>query len=345
MKDKICFIILGIVTLIFFGFVSCGKEEAESRSIEQIYAEEGVPVKTEQLELQLFDRELTYHAVLTGIAQSSAYAKVEDRVEKIYARVGDYVKEDDVLLTFPMDNPNAQYYQAKVAYENARLAYERMDNLYQTGGISKQQLDNVQASYEVAEANWNAARQTVLVRAPISGYVTRVNVQESDNVKRDAELFTISRMDRMKAKLWVSEKEVGEVVPGLKAYAVWNDLRINGEVIAVDMALNQQNQAFGVMVEFDNPDKILKFDILVDVYIKTYTNPQAIVVDRKNIFGSGDNRYVFVARNGQAEKQPVVLGRQYQSEIEISEGLTAGDVLIVEGQILLEPGRKLNIIE
>jgi membrane fusion protein (multidrug efflux system) len=342
MKDKFYLTILSIVLCCF---ASCTKEEGESRSMEQIYAEEGVPVKVEQVKLVPFDRELKYNAVLTGIAQSSAYAKLDGRVEKIYVKVGDYVQQDDILLAFPMDNPNAQYYQAKVAYENAKIAYERFKNLYQTGGISKQQLDNAEAGYEVAKANWDAARQTVKMLAPISGYVTRVDVRESDNVKKDAELFTISRMDRMKAKIWVSEKEVSEVKAGLNAYAVWNDIRIDGKVIEVDMALNQQRQTFGVTVEFDNPDKILKFDIMVDVYIIVYTNPQALVVERKNILGDANDLYVYVARDGQAVKSPVVLGKQYKTDNEIVGGVKAGDLLIVEGQMLLQAGRKIKIIE
>jgi hypothetical protein len=98
-------------------------------------------------------------------------------------------------------------------------------------------------------------------------------------------------------------------------------------------------------VEFDNPDKILKFDIMVDVYIIVYTNPQALVVERKNILGDANDLYVYVARDGQAVKSPVVLGKQYKTDNEIVGGVKAGDLLIVEGQMLLQAGRKIKIIE
>jgi RND family efflux transporter MFP subunit len=325
--------------------VSCSQEQEDTRSIEQIYREEGVPVKTLVIKPEQFKVERSYNAVLTGIEESSANAKVGDKVEKIYVKVGDYVKKDQVLLTFPTNNPNARYYQAKVAYENAKLAYERIENMYQTGGISQQQLDNAKANFDVANANWDAAQQTVIVKAPISGYVTRVNASETDNVKKEAELFRISRMDKMKARVWVSEKDVLEITRGIPAYAVWNDLKIYGKVVEVDMALDLKKQAFGAVVEFDNPNKILKFGITVDVFIETYNQPNAIVVELKDLISENDQYSVFVIDNGRAIKKPVVIGKRYKLKAEILEGLSEGEEIVVEGQMLLEPEAKVRIIE
>ena len=334
-----------LLLAIVFSIFSCAEEKAESRSMEQIYKEEGVPVKVSTIQRDNFTVERSYNAVLTGIEESSAYAKVGDNVEKVYVKVGDYVKQDQVLLTFPTDNPNAQYYQAKVAYDNAKLAYDRIANMYQTGGISKQQLDNVKASFDVAAANWDAAQQTVIVKAPISGYVTKVNVSETDNVKKEAELFTISRMNRMKARVWISEKDSREVKNGMSAYAVWNDVRIDGKVVEVDMALNQQKQAFGALLEFDNPGKILKFGITADIFIKTYEKPGAIIVQAKDLLKDNEDQFVYVVKNGKAEKKKVITGQQFNMDVEIEKGLSAGDSLIVEGQMHLEPDSKIRIIE
>ena len=336
-------LMLSIITMLLI--ISCSEETQDTRSIEQIYREEGVPVRTAKIETTPFKVERSYNAVLTGIEESSAYAKVGDKVEKIYVKVGDYVERDQILLTFPTDNPNARYFQAKVAYDNAKLAYDRIANMYQTGGISKQQLDNAKASLDVAEANWDAAQQTVIVKAPISGYVTRVNARETENVKKEAELFRISRMNRMKARVWVSEKDVLEVERGIPAYAVWNNRRINGRVVEVDMALDPQHQAFGAVVEFDNPQMILKFGITVDVNIETYNKNEAVVVELKDLVKEGDQFFVYIIQNGTAVKKSVITGKRYKLNVEIMEGLNPGDEIVVEGQMLLEDGAKVRIIE
>ena len=331
--------------IIMLLLISCSENVGDTRSIEQIYKDEGVPVRIMTVQSGSFKVERSYNAVLTGIEESSAYAKVRDKVEKIYVKVGDYVEKDKILLTFPTDNLDARYFQAKVGYDNAKLAYDRIANMYQTGGISKQQLDNAKANLDVAEANWDAAQQTVIVKAPISGYVTRVNARETDNVKKEAELFRISRMNRMKARVWVSEKDVLEVERGLPAYALWNNKRIDGKVVEVDMALDPKTQAFGAIIEFNNPSMILKFGITVDVYIETYTKSDAIVVELKDLIKENDHYYVYTIENDKAVKKSVVIGKQYKMEMEIVKGLTAEEKLVVEGQMLLEDQAKVRTIE
>lgn len=332
------------LVFLIFGIVSCGKETTTSKNMEQIYQEEGVPVKTVIVKPALFETELSYYAVLSGIEESYAIAMVNDRVEKILVSVGDYVKKDQVLMTFPTDNPSAQYYQAQIALDNAKIAYRRMENLFKTGGLSQQELDNSKAGYDVAEANWNAVRQSVKVKAPISGYVTKVNVRESDNVNRDDQLFTISKTDKLKARVWVAESEIKDLKKGMPAYAVWNDAIITGKVVQVNMAMNQKVQAFGAVVEFINPDNRLTCGITADVKIKTYSNPEVIVTERKNILNDQDGAYTFIVNNGIAKKMPVIIGKEDGIDVEIIDGLKPGDQLVVEGQLLLKHDIKVKII-
>lgn len=334
-----------LANLMMILLISCSDEKQDTRSIEQIYREEGVPVRIMTIQPKPFKVERSYNAVLTGIEESSAYAKVGDKVEKIFVKVGDYVEKDKILLTFPTDNPNARYFQAKVGYDNAKLGYDRIANMYKTGGISKQQLDNAKASLDVAEANWDAAQQTIIVKAPISGYVTRVNARETENVKKEAELFRISSMNRMKARVWVSEKDVLEVERGLSAYAIWNEKRIDGKVVEVDMALDPKTQAFGTVIEFNNPKMILKFGITVDVHIETYNKTNALVVEFKDLVKENGQYFIYTIENNQAVKKPVGIGKQYQMNVELTEGIIAGEEIVVEGQMLLENGDKVRIIE
>lgn len=248
-------------------------------------------------------------------------------------------------MTFPMDNPTAKYYQAKVAFENAERAHKRIENLYKDGGISRQELDNASAAFEVAKADWEAVRQTVEVKAPISGYITKVDVRETDNVQRDDELFTISRIDKMKAIVWISEEEIFDIRRGMAAYAYWRGFEIAGRVVQVDLAMDQDRKAFQTLVELDNSENRVKPGTTVEVKIVTYRNPAAIVLARKDILQEGDVSYVYVLNGDVAEKRVVKLGQQYILDVEILEGLNPGDELIIEGQLLLEPGSKVKVVE
>jgi len=340
---QIIFLLSAIMVLVS-GLFRCTNRNIETSNFEQIYEAEGVPVRTVQVAPQPFETEISFNSVLSGIQESSAFAKIADKVEKVYVKVGDYVQKEAVLLTFPTDNPTANYYQAKVSLENSKATFERMENLYKSGGISLQELDNARAAFEVAKANWDAARQTVKVTAPIRGYVTKVNVHESDNVIPGTELFMISRIDKMKAKVWISEKEIVDIKKGAPAFAIWNNVEFEGKVVQVDLAMNQRLKAFQAVVEFENPENRLRCGLTIEVKIKAYRNPRAIVVERKNLLKDRHQFYVYLAKDGFAERIAVTPGRQQGTMVEITQGLSPGDLLITEGQMHLEPGTKIREI-
>lgn len=333
-------LVLMIMSLIM---LSCTEEKIEAKSMEQIYAEEGVPVKVETVKQSQFNSKRIYQAALTGIQESSAYASFGDRIDKILVDVGDYVKKDQVVVTFPKDAPSAQYYQAKTAFKNAKKSLERIKKLNQKGGISNQDLDNVQAQYDVAEANWQAVSKSVEVKAPISGMVTRIGVSESDNVDKEAELLTVANTKQLKAKIWVSENEIGDFTPGLEAKALWKNRTLNGKVERVDMSMNMRNQAFSALVIFDNPNTSINCGVTADIEVSIYNNPNSLTVERKNIIREEEKNYVYVEDNGVARKREVLLGREDGLAVEVIKGLKEGERLIIEGQMLLEDGGKVKI--
>lgn len=324
--------------------IGCSEEETESKNLEQIYKEEGVPVKTEIVQPGSFSISLDYNAKLTGIKESSAYATFGDKVDKIYFNVGDKVNKDDVVLSFPTDNPTANYYQAKITYENARSTYDRMKSYFESGGLSRQEFDNAEASYKVAQANWDAVQQSVEVRAPISGVLTRINVQETENAEKEQELFSIAQVDQLKSRIMVSDNDILKFSVGQSAKAVWNGITLEGKVTQVDQSMNKELNAFGVNLVFDNSGQKVPAGVTANILVDTYKQENSIITARKNIVTEGDQKFVYVNADGKAIKKEVMLGKTSGLDVEISSGLNSGDEIITEGQMLLNDGTKIRVV-
>ena len=329
----------------FLIYANCTKDESGAKSMEQLHKENGVPVRVLVIELKPLTVEHTFHAVLSGIKETTAKAMVADKVEKIYYAVGDYVEKDAIVISFPTTNAAAQYYQAKVAYEHAAATLKRMENLYKDGGISLQELENTRTQFRVTKANWDAVKQSVKVTAPIRGIITSITVQETDNVKPGDALFTISQTQQLKAKLWVAENQITDFQVGNKATATWNHITIEGKVTQVDMSLNSKKQAFGVSLEFNNPHNKIISGINAEIKVFASHGEKTVIIDRKNIIRKNDRNYVFVATNGIANEKEINIGKSLGLDVEVVAGLKMGDSLIVEGQMLLEDGMKVKIIE
>jgi RND family efflux transporter MFP subunit len=340
MRSKLI-ILLVITTLLFLG---CAKQEkAESKNMEQIYKEEGIPVEVQTIQPEYFSKELTFNATLTGLRQSSASAMIGGRIEKVLVKVGDYVTKDQVMFEFPEDAPAGQLTQAKAGFDLAESTYNRMKNLYEKGGISRQDLDGVKTQYEVAKANLDAVLQMLKVRAPIDGYVTSVNVRETDGVHSETVLATVSQTNKMKARIWATEDEVCQIKAGQHATATWNDISLNGKVTEVAIAMDRSHNAFGVDLEFNNIKNMCKSGVIGEIAIQTYENDNAFIVARANVMEDTNGQYVYKMVDHKAVKQYVKTGNENGS-FEIIEGLKSGDQVIVKSLNLVSDGAKVKIV-
>ena len=95
----------------------------------------------------------------------------------------------------------------------------------------------------------------------------------------------------------------------------------------------------------DNPDFAIQPGLTVEVQVSAFKENAAIVVHRKHLMFIGKEAFVFLAEDGRAKKQSVQLGRSQGLEVEVLDGLTQGDHLIVEGQLNLEDGAKIAVID
>ena len=97
----------------------------------------------------------------------------------------------------------------------------RIESLFRAGGVSRQDRDNMRTRYEAMKADWEAVRQSVKVRAPISGTLTSLFVSETDNVKQKDPIAIISRTDKLKTFVWIAEKDIRNIQAGSEATARW----------------------------------------------------------------------------------------------------------------------------
>ncbi len=338
---------LNVAFLFLLGsFISgCDKKTTETKSMDALYAENGVPVTVQTLEPGAFLSESVFHATLTGAEETVVSATIADEVEKINFAVGDRVNKDDVVINFPTDNPVTPYYQTKTAVEHAEATLQRIKNLYDNGGISLQEYENTKTQYEVTRANWNAIQRSIWVKAPIGGTITRMNVRKSDPVRPGDPLFTIADTHVLKAELWATEEQMNSLNKGAAATAAWRDLTLNGRIVQADLSLDQKRNALKLVVEFANPGLRMPVGVNAEIRIPAGKGSLAMIIDRKNVRMEGDSAFVFIARDSTAVKQPVMLGRRYDTNIEIIRGLEPGDRLITAGLMLLENNTKILIVQ
>jgi RND family efflux transporter MFP subunit len=338
---------LVILPALFFAlFINgCGGEEEKAKSMDQIQQEEGIPVQVEAVQYKPFEKYMNYFAKLAGVKEATKGAPFGGKIEKINFRVGDYVEEDQVVVEFPYNDPGSVYEQAAATYENSKKTYERSKVLLDAGEISQSNFDNVEAQYLVHKRNYELARKLIFIQAPFSGTLVDLKVNEGDNVKSEAPLFTIAQLHKMRAKIWVTEKEIGMIKKGMEAEMEFGGKIYKGRIVEVSMAIDPYKQAIFAEVEFDNLNRELKSGVTVEIKVLIYKNPKAITIPRNLVMSDENGQYVYVEKDGKAEKRYISNGQETGIYFEISKGLEAGDRLITHGASQLTDGAKVKVIQ
>jgi membrane fusion protein, multidrug efflux system len=338
--------LLGLtIVLVLFSLSGCSRQETTARSMEQIYEEDGIPVRVDTIRYQTFEKHLAYFAKLTGVKEATKSAIIGGKIERINARVGDRVAANQVVVELDQSSPGFQYEQAKAAFENAEKTYQRMKAMLEAGETSQATFDGAEAQYLVAKRNYETQRKMLYVDSPFDGTVVDIKVRAGDNVLGDTNLFTVAQLDRMHARLWVTEQEVLRMRTGMTATTHFNGKIHRGKVTEISMAADPYKQAFYVDVEFDNPNRELMSGVTVNVEILVYENKQALIVPRNLVMRDTQGTFVYLTENDTAVKRYITNGNGSGIDYEVSAGLRVGDVIITHGASMVDAGRRIRIVE
>ncbi|MCL5267320.1 MAG: efflux RND transporter periplasmic adaptor subunit [Bacteroidetes bacterium] len=312
----------------------CGKSpNAEKQSGNLSYST--IPVEIAVVHRQRLSVTKEYSGTLEGEEQANVVPKISERITAINARVGESVKAGQVLIVLDKSGATSQYYQAQAAFSNAEKTYERMKALYQEGAISQQTLDGAQTAYDVARANFDAAKSAVELTTPIPGIVTAVNVSAGDLTAPGEVLITVAKIGRMKVDFDVSETDLGSLSLGQKVQVYSEarpDVKITGEIVQLSKSADVRSRTFKMKALFRNTaDNWFRPGMFCRVNVAVSSHDKPLVVPAASIISDGVTNRVFIVRNGRSFQRAVRTGLTDGTMFEVLDGLEERDTVITTG--------------
>jgi membrane fusion protein (multidrug efflux system) len=353
MKKTILTIIAIVASLGVIGYVLT-KNKAENKAKTDIVAEKNaaVSVKTAQVKTESISLDFVANGNFAPTQELTFSAEKSGKVIKVLADEGDYVNVGQTLVIVRSDVINVNANTAKAAYDNAKSDYARYENAYQTGGVTKQQLDQAKLQLTNAQANLTQANINVgdtKVKAPIKGFINKRYIEPGSILTGmpATQMFDIVDVSKLKLKVSVSESQVaglkvGNTVPVTSS--VFPDKVVTGKIIFIapkaDESLN-----FPIEIEITNSASAIKAGMYGTANFGTKQKQELKVVPRNAFVGSVSSNQIFVVENGIAKLKKVTAGRILGDQVEIINGLSDGDTVIVTGQINLQDGNAVEIIK
>ena len=329
----------------------CGEAKKEAKAekkvttIEEIQKVKGKPARVVKAGVMKLTDVRSFSGTIEGSQQTNAVAKLGDPIAKIKVRVGSKVKKDQVLAEFAFTGDNTAYQQAQAQIAMQEKTLARTKEVQAKGGVSQQDVDQLETQINVAKMNLEAARRATLVLAPSSGTITEVKHKVGEVPGVGGAMFTIANLDKVILKLNVTSSEIGFFKKGAKATIELNGEKIQGEVSLIPLAADKTTRFFPVEVTFKNSNRKL----LPGMYLTTKIDAREVtgvtVPVEAVVYSNGVNSVWIVDNEGKAKRKIVQLGVQTKTDIQIKDGLSEGDVVMVEGQNRMNDGDKVLIVE
>ncbi|MTI24893.1 efflux RND transporter periplasmic adaptor subunit [Fulvivirga kasyanovii] len=339
-------IFLALVVLVAFVLKSNKEEMKQNVKLAQIEPD-FIPVNTEPLTKRKIVKSFKVNGNLIPNKEVTVSSEMPGVIKAILIEDGVYVKSNQILARLDDQTIKATLDLAKANFDKIEKDKKRIENLFEAGGISQQDLDNIQLAHIKAKTDLISAEKAyndTFIRAPFSGINDKRYIEKGSYVRGGDPLFDIVDVERMKMEVMVSENEIQQVELGMSVTITIQALGINqieGTVSKIGVR-SSQALTFPVEIKITNASKNLKSGMFGTAHFN-FQSVDALAINRSVLVGSIKNPQVYIYQDSTAVLKNIDVGQRNDNYLEVVSGLNEGDLVITSGQINLVDGAKIRI--
>ncbi len=346
---KLIYILVALVLAgtVAFKLISNKKEMAEKAAVSEIKSE-AISVQLTEPKIGKLDKSFTAQGNFAPIQSLNLMSETSGQVLKVLKRKGDKVRAGELLVQVEANTMTADLATAQANYEKAKRDLGRFENLASGEAITKRQLEDARLAVKTSEAQLIVAKQRLnktRITAPISGEINEIYIEVGSFLNMGTKLYDIVNVDKLKLKVQVDESQVLLVNEGQKV-KVKADVDASKEFAGTVTAIAAQATnalKYDLEIEVKNPEKnSLRAGMYGTASFELAEQRDALLLPREAIVGGIQDPSVYVVENGIAKLRKVKVGTVTQDQVEIVNGLKAGEKTVRNGQINLTDGAKVQ---
>ena len=349
-------ILIGIVIIAALGLIAytltSNKKENEAKTAIVAQKNASVTVKVNPVKTEEISLDFSVNGSFEPFQELNFSAEKPGRVVRVLVDEGSSVRIGQTLAIVRSESINADLQTAEASYQNAVTDYNRFENAYKTGGVTKQQLDQAKLSLVTSKSRLQQAKVNIgdtNIKSTINGIVNKKYIEPGSVLGAATQMFEIVNVSKLKLKVSVNESQVASLKLGNAVNvtaSVYPDVTFSGKITFIAPKADS-SLSFPVEIEIaNNSSNDLKAGMYGTAEFASKQQKQSMMTVPRNAFvGSVSSNQVFVAENGIAKLKTVTAGRILGDKVEIINGLSDGENVIVTGQINLQDGNKVEIIK
>jgi len=350
MKSTLCAIYaLSALLLTLVLAAACGRSEGKMETRD-------TPSQTKRVKVSVITTKPTpIKDVLVLPGETEAWQDVrlasetDGVVEGIDPKEGDLVREGQLIAQIDVSTLKAALDQAEASFDLADKLYQRRKLLFERKVIAKEELDRSANERTLALTSLRRAKvmyKRGFLHSPINGLINRLYVDVGEFVDRGDPVADLVNVDKIKINVNVPELDVRFLRVGQKAMVTVDAFpgqRLTGTVDFVAYKADRATKTFHVRVVIENPKREIRPGMIARLAFLRRIIPDALVVPLFALVDKGGERIIFVEKDGIAYSRTVSIGVIEGDRVQITEGLEAGDHVIVSGQTEVEEGMRVQV--
>ncbi len=340
------FLLCQIAMIAIFALTMSKKDEI----VQAKEAKKKIPV----LAMEIAPCDFTDTIEIPGLLKSWATVKISSeisgRIVEILAEKGDKLSEGQIIMKIDSKAYKAERDKAAADLELARQNFDRKSKLFTAKSISEKDLEDAknllsssQADLEIAEASLEKCE----IRSPLSGYLDERPVELGEYVQPGTHVATIERIDKVKLLFSIPEKDIAGVRLDLPIPFRLDAIPIKtftGKTIFVAKSAEMSSLSYRTELESSNEEQILRPGMIARVRVDKLPIKDVIMVPLVAVMPKYEGHYVYIAgKDGKARLREIKLGMVSGTKALVLEGLSAGEMLVVDGHRLLNENDDLIV--
>jgi membrane fusion protein, multidrug efflux system len=313
------------------------------------------------------DEELILPGTMQAYEESPIYARTNGYLLRWYKDIGSRVNKGELLADIDtpevdqeLSQARATRQQAVAALELAKISAERYKNLRKTDSVSQQETDTQTSGYQQAEANLAAADANVRrleeleafkhVYAPFAGVLTKRNVDPGALINAGGAgtpLFSMAKVDPLRVFVNVPQAYFPSIKNGMPAYVTLQELaaqKFKATVARTADAIDPSTRTLLTEVDVPNKDERLLPGSFGEVHFSPKIDVAKVTVPvNAMLFRQEGPRVAVVGPDNKIQLRPITIGRDYGTTLEIVDGLTLQDRIVINPPDSLDEGQKVNV--
>jgi RND family efflux transporter MFP subunit len=368
MKKRSLILVLGAIAILAAaGFVTRTSWMGGSTNAQGPQRPRTVSVELAKAERKSMPVDVDANGTVTPISSVALKSRLETTIVAVHFEDGARVNEGDLLFTLDSRQIDAQIEQAEgvlardqAQLEGAQRDLRRFTDLVGKGATTQVNVDNARTQSDIlagsikanqaALDNLKVQKSYTMIRAPFSGRISVANVKVG-NFVRPADTTPLAVINQM-APVYVTfavpqrvlvdlRESMAKGVSSVTATIPGHQRSETGKVAMVENTVDATTGMVTVRGIMDNKNETLWPGTLVATKL-VIRNEDSIVVPTVAVQRSQSGNFVFAVKDGVAKVQPVTVDRTSQGMSVISEGLAGGETVVVDGQLLLSDGTRVE---